>query len=323
VPNPLFPVKATPELVTQAILRAGKALAGRRPIVLWDGYGQIGDVAYIACATEKPSAVDAYPVDETVFIYACTQDDIGGPFIRRVIARGGKFLPIRVHDPALYINIDTVARTALEYELAHQVQEGFAKWDHGAHDFVNLIQALAVTQKLPGDYVEIGCFQGSSGGAVLRYLRDKDRAMTCHFLDVFEGFTYPAAMQSADSLWVNTHKTAGVDVIRQRLVSYADGRPDLRVHVHQSNCITDDLPGDIKQIAVANIDVDLYDAVLAALHRVAPLMVPGGILVVEDPGHSPFLIGARVALDEFLESAAAEAFTPIVMQSGQTFLIRK
>lgn len=322
VTRPLFTAKATPELVKQAMLRADHVLR-RRPIVLWDGYGEIGDVAHIACATDDPDAIDAYPVDETVFIYACTQDDLGGPFIRRVIARGGKFYPIRVHEPCLYVNIDTVARRALENELYRQVAEGFAKWDHGPHDFVNLIQALAVTEKLPGDYVEIGCYQGSSSGAVLHYLRDKGRPMTCHFLDVFEGFTYPAATESADTLWQNTHKTDGVEAIRRRLESYAEGSSNLRVHVHKSNCITDDLPADIQKIAVANIDVDLYEAVVAGLRRVAPLIVPGGIIVVEDPGHSPFLIGARVALDEFLESDAARAFTPILMQSGQTFLIRK
>ena len=50
-------------------------------------------------------------------------------------------------------------------------------------------------------------------------------------------------------------------------------------------------------------------------------MTPGGIIVVEDPGHTPQLVGARVALDEFLASKAASKFMPVYMESGQTFLI--
>jgi hypothetical protein len=51
--------------------------------------------------------------------------------------------------------------------------------------------------------------------------------------------------------------------------------------------------------------------------------VPGGILVVEDPGHTPLLIGARFALEKFLAEPVGAQFTPLAMQSGQTFLIRR
>ena len=72
---------------------------------------------------------------------------------------------------------------------------------------------------------------------------------------------------------------------------------------------------------VANIDVDIYEAVLAGLQKVAPRMAPGGVMIVEDPGHTPLLIGAGVALNQFLKSPAAAGFLPVYMQSGQTFLI--
>jgi hypothetical protein len=51
-------------------------------------------------------------------------------------------------------------------------------------------------------------------------------------------------------------------------------------------------------------------------------MVGGGILIVEDPGHTPALIGSRLALQEFMDSPDAAAFTPVYMESGQTLLIR-
>jgi len=319
----LFLDKASPELIQDAFHRVSKKFPGKTSVVLWDGFGAIGDVPYIHCEDSPLSALDAYPLDTTVFIYACSQDDIGSPFVRRIIQLGGKFFPIRFHQPALFVHVDTVARRSLEKEFEFQKAGGFAKWDHGPHDFIGLIQALAITRNLVGDYVELGCYRGSSGGAVLRYLRDKKRSMTCHFLDVFEGFNYPVALGSADTLWSGTHATEGAEEVRRRLEGYAADTPGLLVKVYKSNCITDELPSNIEAIAVANVDVDLYEAVLAGLKRVAPLVVTGGIVVVEDPGHSPFLIGARVALDEFLEGEMGKMFIPIMMQSGQTFLIRR
>ena len=85
----------------------------------------------------------------------------------------------------------------------------------------------------------------------------------------------------------------------------------MSVDVFKSNIVADDLPQEVDRIAVANIDVDIYEAVAAALLKVSPLMSVGGIMVVEDPGHTPLLIGARVALQEFLETEAASRFLPL------------
>jgi hypothetical protein len=81
-------------------------------------------------------------------------------------------------------------------------------------------------------------------------------------------------------------------------------------------------PGVIERIAVANIDVDMYEAVRSALIKTAPRIASGGILIVEDPGHTPALIGSRLALEEFMATPIAAAFTPVYMESGQTLLIR-
>jgi hypothetical protein len=93
------------------------------------------------------------------------------------------------------------------------------------------------------------------------------------------------------------------------------------VIVRRHNIIEQEIPADVPLIAVANIDVDLYEAVLAALHKTAPRMTSGGIIIMEDPGHTPYLVGARVALDEFLASRTAAGFLPIYMEFGQTFLV--
>ena len=80
---------------------------------------------------------------------------------------------------------------------------------------------------------------------------------------------------------------------------------------------------NIGPVALANIDVDLFEAVDAALMKVAPIVAPGGIIIVEDPGNIPLLIGARVALNDFMNTVWKDQFLSIYMESGQTFLLRK
>lgn len=62
---------------------------------------------------------------------------------------------------------------------------------------------------------------------------------------------------------------------------------------------------------------------LPILEKLAPLIVPNGILIVEDAGQAPALIGARVALSQFMNTPAGKDFRPVYMESGQTLLIKK
>lgn len=51
-------------------------------------------------------------------------------------------------------------------------------------------------------------------------------------------------------------------------------------HDLQANILNDDLPD--KEIEVANIDVDMYEATLVALYKIAPRMVLGVVILLED-----------------------------------------
>lgn len=92
--------------------------------------------------------------------------------------------------------------------------------------------------------------------------------------------------------------------------------------VIRNNIITDALPPEVREIALCNIDVDMYEAIAAALAKVAPLMIVGGIIIAEDQGHTPLLVGAYVAVRDFLDSAEGKKFLPIEMMSGQMFLVK-
>ena len=72
---------------------------------------------------------------------------------------------------------------------------------------------------------------------------------------------------------------------------------------------------------MANIDVDMYEPTLAALHQVHPHMVTGGIIICEDPASTPSLYGALLAMQEFLDSPAGKCYTKI-FKGAQYFLIK-
>jgi len=317
----LFKNRITAGDVAYGIKLAAEKFPQRTPVVLHDGVQGLAGVAGLDCRHLGMDQFVALDFANTVFIYACSNHFNGGEFIRALIERRGSFIPVWSFGPAMYVDHNRTAHRVLEAEWELQQREGFAKWDSGPGDFINLCQAIEATREKQGVFLEIGCYRGSSGSVALRYMREAEVYRDAYFFDVFDGFVYDSALASADAVWSGTHATEGISAVEQRLKRHALPKLGLNVFVKRHNIVEESIPPEISRIAVANIDVDLYEAVLAALIKVAPLMVPGGIIIVEDPGHTPALVGARVALDQFLATKAAGDFTPVHMESGQTFLI--
>ena len=211
---------------------------------------------------------------------------------------------------ARYFNIDELAYETLLEESDND------NWHFCPVDFENIFQALNASKNLEGDYVEIGTFKGDSASAALNYMKKAKILKQAYFLDTFTGFNYPEAKNSIDTYWQNTHTETSYEEVKKRLSKYENAE------VIQCNIISEELPLKINNIAVANIDVDMYDAVKAALYKVKDKVVTNGIIIAEDYGHTPSLIGAQKAVQEFLEENP-EKFIPIYLNSGQLFLIKK
>jgi hypothetical protein len=292
--------------------------------VLTDGYvaPPPGAGLVIDCRTGRGEDLAALPA-ETLFFYACDSDEIGIPWVRTLIQQRRRFYPVGAYSPSTYAHINDLARRTLEAEFVEQTALGFAKWDFGPGYFLNLVQAIDLTANIEGDYVEIGCYRGSSACVAVRYMHARRMARHCYFFDTFDGFSYDAARTSSDAVWSGTHATEGEQSVRHRIERHADAAQGLRVTVERLNIVEQELPQSIRNVAMANVDVDLYEAVRDGIAKIAPRIVPGGILIVEDPGHTPALIGSRVALSDFMETSLAQAFTPVYVESGQTLLIRR
>lgn len=312
--------RITTDLIEQDIAKQLAGKVGRRIMLIDQDFTTSLDVEIIDVRKHDPTVLDGAPL--THVIYAVDQDDRGLPFVLWLIERRIKFHPVFEAQPAQWVHKDDRARTTIESEYAHQSEAQFDKFDFGYGDAENICQALQATRSLAGAYVEVGCFRGSSGRIALKYMQEAGIYRPSYFLDVFDGFTYSAAQESADAIWANSHATEGIEIVSGRLKEFEQPLLGRSVHVVKNNIVTDELPAEIDTIAAANLDVDQLEAVYAGLIKLAPRIEVGGILIVEDPGHTPLLIGAQAALELFLAGQIAEKFLPIYMSSGQYFLVR-
>jgi len=261
-----------------------------------------------------PSGIDDLPDDgkRKVFVCVYESDALMVETVQRVRRKRNAvfFTPPKFLPTARYFHRNDIAREVLVRESR------IDKKKFEVADFENIIQAIDLTRNIEGDYLEIGVYQGRSSHMALAYMREAKINRRAHFIDVFEGFTYEAAHGSSDALWDNTHVDTSLEEVQTFLQEFDNA------NVLKLNVIDGALPEDIRKVAVCNLDVDMYEAVLKGLEKAAPLISHNGIIIAEDAGHTPALAGAYVAVREFLESETGQAFLPIHMASGQMFLIK-
>ncbi|MGB0697363.1 MAG: TylF/MycF/NovP-related O-methyltransferase [Rhodospirillaceae bacterium] len=161
---------------------------------------------------------------------------------------------------------------------------------------------------IPGDFVESGVWRGGSAMLIAALLAKRgvtDRAL--YLFDTFDGMTAPSsrdkdlfgnpaaqlmAISDADD---GVHARCDLATVQSNLASTGfDPR-----HIHY-------IAGDVRQtlshapiqhIALLRLDTDFYDSTVAELTHLYPLLVPGGILIIDDYGHWQ---GSKAAVDDFL-----------------------
>lgn len=265
-------------------------------------------------------------VSKGVFYIYFTYDSDALPLLKEIRKKGGIFIapsPMMVagQKSTYCYGINRLAHRALEKTWA---RGGVTHLHLDVHQ--NICEAIDITKNLDGDYLEIGVYRGGSALTALNFIDELSsagmiRSRKAWFLDTFEGFTYNEAKDSIDQIWKNTHKLGGADNAVSHIKRVLnDNRTPYEVRV--SNICSDSLPNDIQTLAVAHVDVDMYEPTLAALQKVSNLMIPGGIIMCEDPPSTPSLYGALLAMEEFLDSDQGKCYTK-VFKGGHYFLIKR
>ncbi|MFI4855358.1 MAG: TylF/MycF/NovP-related O-methyltransferase [Phycisphaerales bacterium JB065] len=188
--------------------------------------------------------------------------------------------------------------------------------------FYNLVQALRMTEGLPGQTIEAGCYRGLTSYLTCHTLRQQNPSFdgTGHtVVDSFEGLSEPTEADGADAhaCWSRGQFTdTGVDHLRRVLADF----PNVRFCKGWIPAVLDEL--DHTPLRFAHIDVDLHDPTLQCLECFYPRLVPGGIIVIDDYG--PWSSGKWEGCHKACATFAAGIPEPIVpLSTGNAMLIRR
>jgi len=163
---------------------------------------------------------------------------------------------------------------------------------------------------LEGDFVECGVWKGGN-----LILMEKLRGFyklnkKIYGYDTFDGMSEPTELDEdfnnnkAKSLMLkskkekginNIHCFATIEDVKSNIISNCDEKNIslIKGPVEETLLIEENLP---KKISVLRLDTDFYESTKIELDILFPLLVKGGILIIDDYGHWK---GAKKAVDEY------------------------
>ncbi len=177
----------------------------------------------------------------------------------------------------------------------------------------NLYYIAKSLQHIPGDIVECGVFDGSSGHIMLAALPDRHY----HGFDSFDGLSEPDGADIPNDSHTFKWKKHDLKIDENytiKCLAHHEGRftlykgwiPDRFMEINN------------KRFSIVHIDVDLYKPTLDSLKFFYPLLNAGGIVVCDDYG-SEACPGAFKAMNEYAELVGTSV---IHLTTGQGLIIK-
>jgi len=178
---------------------------------------------------------------------------------------------------------------------------------------VALSQAVdyLVKSGVEGSFVECGVWKGGSiMAALIRLKQLKVDNRSVYLYDTFEGMSTPTTKDESfqgkramDLMDQEIQKEGGpgwcystLEEVKSNIETI--GYPNQYIHYIKGkveDTIPETLPG---KIALLRLDTDWYESTKHELEFLYPLLVNGGVLIIDDYGHWK---GARQAVDEYFE----------------------
>lgn len=169
-----------------------------------------------------------------------------------------------------------------------------------------------VKNNIEGDIVECGVWRGgSSMAAIDTLISNKDLSREIYLYDTFEGMSAPTeddkvlSGTSAKELMDSSNREdptsvwcySTIEEVQQNVGSL--NYPKNKIH-YVKGMVEDSIPATLPgKIAILRLDTDFYESTKHELHHLYPLLVPGGVIIIDDYGHWE---GARKAVDEYIET---------------------
>ena len=169
-----------------------------------------------------------------------------------------------------------------------------------------------VKNNIKGDIVECGVWKGgSSMAAIDTLIKAGDTTRAIYLYDTFEGMSEPTGHDRAftgvpaEELLKSSKKEDSTSVWCYSALEEVQSNvsefkyPSAQVHYIKGK-VEDSIPQTIPgKIALLRLDTDWYESTAHELKYLYPLLVPGGVIIIDDYGHWD---GARKAVDEYIET---------------------
>lgn len=154
-------------------------------------------------------------------------------------------------------------------------------------------------QGLEGAFVETGCWMGGSAGmTALVNLQKGNKRRVMHLFDSFQGLPEPSERDHSESFENNFKikkddckgRMQPIDMCVAKRADVEDclfnkvGYPQEFVHIHVG-WFQDTIPKvapEIGPIAILRMDGDFYESTMVALENLFPLVVRGGLVIIDD-----------------------------------------
>lgn len=181
-----------------------------------------------------------------------------------------------------------------------------------------LINALKNVPLNSGDIAECGCFRGLSAWQISEYLKQIDFRGKFDIFDSFEGLSI------IDEIDTPTDRLQNNKAVQKQfacsLEKVSDNLKSFDFINYHKGWIPEKF-NDLgnKKYSFVHIDVDLYRPIKDCCEFFWPRLCQNGVMVFDDYGCTQFP-GAKIAVDEFLESIGPNKFF-IHLPSGQAMLI--
>jgi O-methyltransferase len=183
-----------------------------------------------------------------------------------------------------------------------------------------------VANAIQGDVVECGVWRGGSSMIVALALQHfGSTEKTLYLYDTFGGMSEPTTedvdLQGTPSAerWRSEQKNgfnawdyAPFEDVQRNMAS--THYPQHKI-VYVRGKVEDTIPATLPaSIALLRLDTDWYESTRHELDHLFPLLVPGGVLLIDDYGH---WAGAKKAVDEYLEKHKIKMYLNRIDYTGR------
>lgn len=186
-----------------------------------------------------------------------------------------------------------------------------------------------VKKGIPGDFVECGVWKGGASmmmAKTLMTMGETDRKI--YMYDTYEGMTKPTEEDRSvmsgtvpvQEIWERSQSGdhnewcyGPLEGVKAAMRS--TGYPEDKIMFIKGQ-VEETIPGTMPgQIALLRLDTDWYSSTKHEMEHLFPLLVPGGVLILDDYG---YWAGARQAVDEYLDKRKIALFLHRDDYSGAT-----